>query len=110
MLRGFAGLTVIDGSSSWPLTMVASNEVPGQPPGNGLGPDTRRRSTVYGCAAATAGTAALTARIANTARACRLVADRTVVISISGLAREAPSRPPLRGGWARPPAWGVLRW
>src|SRR3954447_17309235 len=55
MLLGFAGLTVIDGSVSWPAIMVASNAVPGQPRANGLGPEPCRSFTVYGCAAATAG-------------------------------------------------------
>ena len=55
--RGFAGLTVIDVSSSWPAIMVESNAAPGQPAGNGLGPDTSRSAfTLYGIAVATAGT------------------------------------------------------
>jgi hypothetical protein len=90
------------------VIIVESNAVSGQPPANGLEPDTCRRSTLYGCAAAAAGIAADTARIARmtrhrlTARVARPpsavdtaggrtselrawgpVADRTVVISIS---------------------------
>jgi hypothetical protein len=49
MLRGLAGLTVIIGSSSWPVMAWSSKRAPGQPPANGLGPDTTRRSfTLYG--------------------------------------------------------------
>jgi hypothetical protein len=55
MFRRFAGLTVIDGSSSWPVMFVSSN-APGHPAAKGLGPDTSRRSfTLYGAAPATAG-------------------------------------------------------
>jgi hypothetical protein len=61
-------LTVIDGSSSWPVIMVASNAVPGQPAANGLGPETCPRSTLYGCAIAAAGIAAVTARTASMTR------------------------------------------
>jgi hypothetical protein len=49
MLRGLAGLTVTAGSSSWPVMAWSSKRAPGQPPANGLGPDTTRRSfTLYG--------------------------------------------------------------
>ena len=67
MFRGFAGLTVIDGSTSWPVIMVASKAAPGHPAANGLGPETCRRSlTLYGAAAAMEGTAAITATAKTT--------------------------------------------
>jgi hypothetical protein len=41
--RGCAGLTAIAGSISSPATCIPSSAAPGQPPANGLGPDTTRR-------------------------------------------------------------------
>src|SRR5947208_14741769 len=70
--RGFAGLTVIDGSSSWPAIAVESNVAPGQPAPNGLGPDTSRNAfTPYGFAMATARSAWDTAATTRAARRIR---------------------------------------
>ena len=60
MFRGFAGLTVIAVSSSWPVMFVSSNRAPGQPAAKGLGPEIAcRRLTLAGQALATPGSNAL---------------------------------------------------
>ena len=44
MFRGLSGLTVIAGSSSWPVIFVSSRKPPGQPAAKGLGPEIAFRS------------------------------------------------------------------
>ena len=69
MLRGFLGLTAIAGSRTRPLTLSWSWNAPGQPAGNGLGPDAAVKvRTVYGRAAATAGSRTLASNATATAQ------------------------------------------
>src|SRR5947208_2521401 len=61
MLRRLAGFTAIAGSITRPVTFASSWNAPGQPAAKGLGPDTAvMLLTLYGAAAATAGTVAST--------------------------------------------------
>lgn len=69
MLRGCAGLTVMAGSISAPGMRVSSNIAPGQPPGNGLGPEIACRCfTLYWPATVAAGEIAVRRAIARIKR------------------------------------------
>src|SRR6266516_842658 len=112
MFRRSVGLTAIAGSITSPVTLASSWKAPGQPAAKGLGPDAALRLlTLYGVAAATAGTVA--AKLASNSsrprigRMWRRRLDRDISrllwlfvgVAASTVRRVPARRPPA--GWER---------